>query len=363
MDIIITGGTSFIGLAVIRRMIGEGHHIWAIVRPESANRDKLPKDERVHIIPCSLEYIDQLANLPETAPLLESLPTYHSTAGGGQGSLEQNKDKPYRAIHGRVFLHMAWDGIGSAGRMDREIQEKNIENSMKALKAAEELCCCRFIFSGSQAEYGVHRAAATEETPCHPVSEYGRAKLEFGRRAAKACGQSALDSCLKPEVKGEGSQPGDLTERQKLSSLKMEYVHCRIFSVYGPGDHPWSLVNSCLKTFEAGGHMDLGECTQQWNFLYIDDMAEAIAALLLKKERIQGIYNIAARDTRVLREFVEEVYEICGKKGSFSYGKRPFNAEGPASLIPDIHKIEQATGWRPAVSFREGIEKTRRSLI
>ena len=91
----------------------------------------------------------------------------------------------------------------------------------------------------SQAEYGVHREVMTEDAPCAPVSEYGKAKLEFGKRAEELCRKSG-----------------------------MEYVHCRIFSVYGPGDHPWSLVNSCIRTFEEGGCMKLGECTQKWNLHY-----------------------------------------------------------------------------------------------
>lgn len=308
MNVIITGGTSFIGLAVIHKLLEGGHHIWAVVRRESSNRDKLPKSDRIHIISCSLDYMDSFVSLKDTEPL--------------------------KSLSDKVFLHMAWDGVGSAGRSNVSIQKKNVENSLKAVKAAEMLSCRRFVFSGSQAEYGIHREAMTEETECIPVSEYGKAKLEFGRKAAEIC--------LKTD---------------------MEYVHCRIFSVYGPGDHPWSLVNTCLKTFEESGHMQLGECTQKWNFLYIEDMAEAIVALLTEKKSIRGIYNIAGSDTRVLREFVEEMYKICGKKGDFTYGIRGPNAEGPASLIPDITRIQRETGWKPVTSFCDGIEKTRRSMI
>ena len=297
MDVIITGGTSFIGLAVIRKLLLENHRIWAVVRPESPNRGKLPEDDRVHVVECGMDDMDRLSDMTE----LKELPE-------------------------KVFLHMAWDGVGSAGRSDPAIQNKNIENSLKAIKAAEMLSCRRFVFSGSQAEYGIHRDVMTEESECRPVSEYGKAKLLFGREAAKNC-------------------------------REMEYVHCRIFSVYGPGDHPWSLVSTCMRTFLENGHMELGECTQKWNFLYIDDMAEAIIALLLNKNETQGIYNIAGDDTRVLREFVEEMYAACGRMGSFSYGKRQPNAEGPASLVPDIDRIKRTTGWKPRTAFRDGIEK------
>ena len=133
----------------------------------------------------------------------------------------------------------------------------------------------------------------------------------------------------------------------------MDYIHARIFSVYGPGDHPWSLVQSCLRTWKQGGEMKLGECTQWWNFLYIEDAAAALVSLLEKGRA--GYYNVAGRDTRRLREFVEEMYELCKRQGSYVYGERPQNAEGLTDLLPDITKIHAETGWEPEIPFAEGI--------
>ena len=98
--------------------------------------------------------------------------------------------------------------------------------------------------------------------------------------------------------------------------------------------------------------MELGECSQWWNFLYIKDAAKGLAVLLEKG--VHGIYNLAGRDTRILRDYVEEMYELCGSKGSFRYGIHPQLAEKNANLIPDITKI-LALGWKPTVSFKEGI--------
>ena len=53
-----------------------------------------------------------------------------------------------------AFVHFAWGGKGSAGRSDPAIQEKNVEMSLRALRKAQELGCRKFIFAGSQAEYG-----------------------------------------------------------------------------------------------------------------------------------------------------------------------------------------------------------------
>lgn len=61
---------------------------------------------------------------------------------------------------------------------------------------------------------------------------------------------------------------------------------------YGPGDHPWTLVESCLDAFLNNREMSLGACTQNWNFLYIDDLARGMAALCEAEETtFKGISN------------------------------------------------------------------------
>lgn len=322
MKVIVTGATSFIGAVTVGRLLMAGHQVCAVVRPGSRNLGHLwecvPEDgkNRLQVVPLDMEWIEELGRrlMPERGGLCKA------------GQCEAGEMAVWDC-----WIQIGWDGAGSDNRMRRDVQQANVRNSLAAVRAASELGCRRFLFTGSQAEYGIHRVAITEETPCDPVSEYGKAKVDFANLAKELC-----------------------------KSRKMEYIHTRIFSVYGPGDHPWSLVNTCLSTWQQGGHMELGECTQQWNFLYIEDAAEAIIRLLTEGK--PGVYNIAGDDTRVLREFIEEMYRLCGSRGSYAYGIRKPNAEGPASLIPDITKLKAETGWRPATSFTEGIYETMHSL-
>ncbi|MDO5416773.1 MAG: NAD(P)-dependent oxidoreductase [Lachnospiraceae bacterium] len=307
MNIVVTGATSFLGAALVRRLLEKNHQVYAVVRPGSANRKALPEAseaEGLHVIEMELEDLNRIASaVPVSCP---------------------------------YFFHFGWDGSGSANREKRDVQQKNVADSMKALEGARTLGCRRFLFSGSQAEYGQCREAMKEEQECRPVSEYGKAKVDFSRQASAQC-----------------------RSWREHGLAWMEYVHVRIFSVYGPGDHPWSLVNTCLDTFRAGGQMQLGACTQLWNFLYIEDLVEGLMALMFCEEPLTGIFNLAGdvSQTKPLREYVEEMYRLCGSRGSFVYGKLPPNAEGPANLIPDICRIQACTGWTPKISFEEGIRR------
>lgn len=296
MNIVVTGATSFIGAPMVDKLMGMGHDVYAVVRPASKNIARLDTGrERLHVIEMNLEEADRL-----------------------DGAI---------LVPCEAFFHFGWDGAGSENRMNRDVQQKNASDSLKALEGARKLGCRTFLFSGSQAEYGITDGLMREDSPCHPVSEYGKDKLEVCRRAGEKAGE-----------------------------LGITYLHTRIFSVYGPGDHPWSLVSSCVDTFLKGGHMEFGACTQLWNYLYIKDAVRAITGLLLAKSP-SGVYNVAGNDTRPLREFIGEIHRLCGGRGTFEYGKRPPNAEGVVSLNPDTGKLYRAANFQPRISFEEGIRE------
>lgn len=305
MRIVATGATSFVGTGAVRALLGHGHQVYAVLREGSVKADRLLVNGRV----------------PDGLVILEA----------DLGSLENLTQKISEPCD--IFLHMGWKGAGSDSRAAAAIQEENAEDAIRAVKTAKALGCRRFVFTGSQAEYGIHHSRMDEEIRCTPTSPYGAAKLKVRYEAEKLC--------------------------EKLS---MDYGHARIFSVYGKGDHPWSLLSTCVKTFLSGGVMEMGDCTQNWNFLYIDDAGEAIAKLCEYegKLREQGcVYNLAgsSEETGQLKNFVEIVHEMCGGKGTCVYGVRKPNAEGVVNLIPDISKMKKIIGWEPEVRFRDGIKR------
>lgn len=305
MKIVATGATSFVGSGAVKALLERGHKVYAVLRKGSSKADRL------------------LINgaMPENLVILEE----------DLGSLERLAEQIPEPCD--VFLHMGWKGAGSDSRSAAAIQEENAKDSLNAVQAAKALGCRRFVFTGSQAEYGVHDALMNEETGCRPTSPYGEAKLKVRIEAEALC--------------------------RKLS---IDYGHARIFSTYGIGDHPWSLLSTCVNTFLSGGVMEMGACTQDWNFMYIDDAGRAVAMLCEYQKSLmeQGcVYNLGGPmdETGPLKHFVETVYEMCGRKGSCVYGVRKPNAEGVVNLIPDLTKMKRVIGWEPRVRFRDGMAR------
>lgn len=297
MKIVITGITSFIGLNVARALRKSGHEICGLVRPSSTTFDALDREGLLD--GCRILRLD-----------LEALP----------GPGEENA--ALCAFQPDCWLHFAWDGVGSEGRSDRLIQQKNLEIAQNCYYLAAHLGCSTFLFSGSQAEYGAGDLHAPQ-----PVSLYGKAKYAFGQWG-------------------------------KAQSGVPRFLHLRIYSVYGPGDHPQSLVSTAIDTFIRGGVFTAGPCTQLWNYMYIDDCARAICTVL-ESERSKGYVamDIGSASGRVLREYVEAIHHACGGRGSVRFGARGNNAEGSADLIPDL-RVLSATGFTEAYSFDAGIRKT-----
>lgn len=295
MNIVITGATSFIGTGIIKRLIEENHKIWAVIRPESVNRNKIPVVKNVKIIELDMQQIEELdAYVSETID---------------------------------VFYHLAWEGVRAPYRDDPQIQDANYNAAMKAIKVCEKLGCKKFIGSGSQAEYGSMSGEITEDYPCNPNTEYGKAKY-------KAC-------C-------------DLKEFAEKRHI--EFIWGRIFSIYGPGDYKGSLIMSCLDKMQKNEPILLTECIQEWDYLYIDEVAEIFAQFSTRKCG-SGVYNVASGEHRALKEYVEIMKRATESESRLIYGGIPYPDSGMVSFIPVISKLQNVIHWKSGIAFEEGINR------
>ncbi|MBC5710084.1 NAD(P)-dependent oxidoreductase [Hungatella sp. L12] len=300
-NIVITGATGFLGGHLAQWFLEQGDRVYALVRPGSAK----------------LQYLPEHRNL---------IPVY--------GTMEEAADCVEEIGHADAWFHFAWGGVNREEIDSPEVQAGNIRGSLACVEAAHRLGCRVFMDAGSRVEYGViedGRGVMTEEMECSPVNEYGKAKLDFFRQAVPVCERYGMNFC-----------------------------HLRFFSVYGYGDHPWSIISTLVRELSRGGRVSLSACRHEWNFMYIDDAVEAVGRLY---EQVKGkpckkgaAVNIASRDTRVLKSFVEEVFELAGKRGTLEFGTFVQAKEGALSIRPDVSRMEAMTGgFKERYTFGRGI--------
>lgn len=90
--------------------------------------------------------------------------------------------------------------------------------------------------------------------------------------------------------------------------------------------------------------------------LYIGDAVQGLL-VLLEKECADGAYNFASGDCRELKEFVEEMRHIAQSESLLEYGSVPYPESGMVTMHPSAEKLRRETGWKPEVTFAQGVRE------
>ena len=385
MKILISGVSSFLGIYTAKELLSQGHQVYGIVRKESKNREKLESLRGLQLISVDMKAFSSYAEEGEIA-LAEGIRKQEDSF-----SREAAFSRDGFALASLVpndldaIIHFAWDGVGSKGRENPEIQEQNLLMSKGFYQWGLQTGVKYFLFAGSQAEYG----RGTRENP-EPVSAYGKAKLSFSRYGLSG-GRAIEDSAFSEQsvksfedkeeaelekaketeqkaVQKAVQKAGQKAEQKAEQENPMKFLDLRIFSVYGVGDHETTLVHTLVQAVLADRSMDLSPCSQMWNFMEARDLARAIA-FLLEGGFGSGTYDLCSQDSRPLKDYVLEIESLGkaflekkeGKTLSTSssllrFGERASNAEGPVDLKPSIKDLYDR-GFQEKISFQQGIEE------
>jgi nucleoside-diphosphate-sugar epimerase len=118
--------------------------VYAVCREGSSGLNKLPANKNIEVVFSDLEHINNIAKVIEKAD---------------------------------VFINLAWTNTDHDGRNNAILQGINVDYAKEAMRVSALIGCKLFVEAGSQAEYGFVQDLITEETPCNPEVEYGKAKL------------------------------------------------------------------------------------------------------------------------------------------------------------------------------------------
>ncbi|MFV0529713.1 MAG: NAD-dependent epimerase/dehydratase family protein [Lachnospiraceae bacterium] len=227
-----------------------------------------------------------------------------------------------------ALFHLAWQGSAGAARQDAVLQQENVRRSAEAVQLARRLNCRVFVGTGSQAECGRLHSALTVSAGEHPENAYGRAKSEALYETRSLC-----------------------------ASLGIRHIWARILSVYGPHDRAETLVMDSIRKFSRGISPEYTPGEQIWDFLYAQDAAEILYHLALQGD--MGVcYPVGSGEARTLRSYIEEIHTVMKATVPLRMGALPYAAGQVMHLEADMTAVYEATGFRPAISFAEGIRRT-----
>lgn len=294
MRTLVTGGAGFIGSHLVHRLLSEGHDVVVI--------DNLS--------------VGRLSNLAEHA----SNPRLH-VATADVAQLEAIEDH-FRGIQW-VFHLAALADIVPSIENPMAYFRSNVDGTACVLEAARKHGCERFVYAASSSCYGIPDLYPTPETaPIRPQYPYALTKF-LGEQCVMHWGQV----------------------------YHMPVLSLRFFNVYGPRARTSGTYGAVFGVFLAqklaGNPLTIvGDGKQTRDFTFVTDVTDAL---------------ITAAHSTVCQEILN-----VGSGGTYSVNLLADLLGGPRIHIPrrpgepdqthaDIRHIREVLGWKPRISFEEGV--------
>lgn len=293
-NVIITGATGAIGIALINKLKMEGIHVFVVCRPGSLRNSRIAEGKFVTKVFCDISDISRLPTLVHTPC--------------------------------DVIFHLAWIGTDTPeNRVNLDLQIKNIEYTVNVVNAASVLGCKVFVGAGSQAEFGDVKGIINTDTPEVPASAYGMAKFCTKRITYLLC-----------------------------KDLGMKHIWPHILSIYGPYMRENTLLSTVIEKVSANEVPLLTKCEQIWDYLCAADAADALYLLALHGKS-GGKYILGSGNAKKLRFYAETIRNIINPCCDIGFGKIPYRPDQVMHLEADISSLSKDTGWRPKITFEQGV--------
>lgn len=289
----ILGAGGFLGAHLTRELLAAGHSVLAVTRPGG-------DDWRLAGLDCA------------------KAAAYSMDIDGMRALL--------LAFRPQAIVHMAWSGVANRHH-DDSAQADNVAATVRLAALAAELRVGCFVGVGSQAEYGPQNRILRETDEIGPVTQYGRAKAEAGREAARLCADRGV-----------------------------RFAWLRVFSLYGPMDNDGWLIPMAIHRLLRGEPVPLTGCEQRWSFLHARDAAFAFRRVI-ECDGAEGLFNLGHPEAPCLAETMIRLRDIADPRGVLDFGCLPYRPNGTMLLQPDVSRLNRL-GWQPRLTLDDGLRET-----
>ena len=302
MRYLVTGGAGFIGSHLVDRIIAEGHEAVVLdnfASGKRSNLDEAAASGRLNLI---------------------------------EGSILEAADLE-RAMQGvDVVFHMAVECVRKSIGDPVSNHHINATGTIMTLEAARKNKISRFVYCSSSEVYGNSSTGVLSEdaTVCAPTTAYGAAKLA-----------------------------GELYTQAYWRTYGMRTSVVRPFNAFGPREHDQGVLAEVIprfviKVMNSQAPIVFGDGTQGRDFTYVTDTADGLWRAAHDESLLGDVVNLGWGRAVSVREVAEEILKQCGRNDI----ALEFVAERPGdiqSLIAATEKAERHLGFKPQVSFGEGI--------
>lgn len=235
----------------------------------------------------------------------------------------------------QLVFNLAGYGIDPAERDEAKAQRINADLLSELVTAVSQVPAPdwqgqRIVHTGSALEYGVCTGDLSETTRATPTTLYGKTKLAGTRSLQK-----------------------------ESESMGIASVTARLFTVYGPGEHPGRLLPSLLAAARSGSPVDLTAGKQLRDFTYVEDVVEGLFRLGLVRTSPGDVVNLATGRLASVRQFIETAARIMGiPADNLRFGALPTRVEEMQHEPVSVRKLQHMLAWTPSITMEQGIKDT-----
>ncbi|MEA2496422.1 MAG: hypothetical protein QOJ29_4333, partial [Thermoleophilaceae bacterium] len=134
----------------------------------------------------------------------------------------------------------------------------------------------------------------------------------------------------------------------------------RPFNTYGPRQSARAVIPTIIIQALAGDSIRLGSTEPVRDFTYVSDTVDGILAFAAAEASPGAVVQLGTGEAVSVAELVTLVGGVVGRELVVEQDPqrvRPIESE-VAALVSDPKLAREAFGWEPAVSLREGLERT-----
>ena len=140
---------------------------------------------------------------------------------------------------------------------------------------------------------------------------------------------------------------------------KVDIKIVRIFNTYGPRMHPYDgrvVSNFIVQALKGEDITIYGDGSQTRSFCYVDDLMDALAAMMDTPEGFTGPVNVGNPGEFTMLDLAQLVIKLTGARSRLVF--RPLPQDDPRQRKPDITLARRELGWEPKVDLETGIGRT-----
>ena len=131
----------------------------------------------------------------------------------------------------------------------------------------------------------------------------------------------------------------------------------RIFNTYGPRmqlNDGRVVTNFIFQALQDNNITIYGDGSQTRSFSYVEDTVDGIISLMQSNE--YDVFNIGNPNEITVLELAQKIIELTNSKSEIVF--KPLPSDDPKQRKPDISKAKSKLGWEPKVNLEDGLIKT-----